>query len=140
MTGQSPPTLGHLLQRLDRSRIDPFLTLREALLALPDVEERILRAGDDWVPAFYFGERELLRVRLVDTGPEGVTVVLVLPPEIRSGLARLSEVRPAARKRIEALPRNHVTVTLALPLASEEDLTEVVSLALALHGRIGGAR
>jgi len=139
-TWRSPPPLGYLLRRLDRSRIDPFLTLREALLALPGVEERILRAGADWVPAFYLGEQELVRIRLVTQGQDGVRAILSVPPEAGPKLAHLRETRPATRKRLEALLGERRGGSLPLSLADDDDLAEVVSLALALHGRIGGGR
>ena len=139
-TGQSPPSLGQLLQRLDRSRIDPFLTLREVLLALPGVEERVLRAGADWVPAFYLGEHELVRVRLVAREDDGVSAILSVHPDAGPRLAHLREARPATRKRLSTLLTEHGGGLLPLSLADEDDLAEVVSLALALHGQIGGGR
>ncbi len=127
---------GEILASRREEDVTRYLLVREALLAVPGVTERVVSDGQGWALAFGIEDREFLRARLASRRARAgrLGLALTAPSGMLEALTAANDLASGTRRRLHRAARRRTACTL--PIENDDVLTEAIGLALTLATRL----
>ena len=125
--GEGPPVLS-LIEGMTRPRAAILTGLREAVLALPGVEERTVYDGfcNEWTPAYYEGGRQLFHVHNFRAALRATMFVGIRT--LKPFLLDSEDVAPELLQLVASNSGSGGTMQVKVPLESMEDVAPFMTL------------